>query len=371
MLSACVQEAQPDLTVGQPVATTTPVALPADPALRTGLIQYLGGRAGGVSAVLERDGVVEAVTIGVANSDEDPITVDTAFYVGSISKVFTATLVMRLADEGRIDLDQPLSAYLPDIKVGANATIRSLLSHRSGLPNYTDHESFVPDVLADRTRSWTPAEILLYVDASSDASSGGVNEPFSYSNTNYLLLGMLIEQTHGTDLDTVLQTEISGPLGLDHTVFAGHGVATPPALAAPYIGDPAEPGIAGTIFESIVADSGIAGMQYESTVSSGFAAGALVSTPTDLSMFLGALLGGELVSPESLDEMIAPQRGDYGLGIETLDIGGATTWLGHGGSIIGYHSIMAVDPETGDVLVIVTNNETLDPAGFARRFLGS
>ena len=323
----------------------------ADSALKAALIRFLGGQDGGVSAVIEQDDIIEVATVGVADSGGEPITAHTSFYVGSISKAFTATLVMKLVDAGRLGLDEPLSSYLPNAPAGADTTIRALLGHRSGIPNYTDHPGFFPDVLEDLTRSWEPAEMFEYVDE----PGVGLDQPFSYSNTNFVLLGMLIEHVHGKDLNSVLQAEIAEPLGLTNTVFAGRGVVTPPTVAAPFV--PGYP------------DSGVAGTPYESISSSAFAAGALISTPTELRLFLRALSAGALVSIESFEAMTAQQSTYYGLGIEIMDLDGDPVWLGHGGGIPGYRSIMALHPGTSDLIVVVTNNEELDPAEFVREFL--
>jgi D-alanyl-D-alanine carboxypeptidase len=328
------------------------VASAADAELEVALLAFLGDTEGGISAVFEQDGVVSWATVGVANSDGDLITPDTAFHVASISKAFTATLVMMLVDEGRVDLDERLSLYLPNTVVGADATVRALLGHRSGIPSYTESEG-IESIFDDLTRSFEPEEMLQFVAG----SRGGSGEPFYYSNSNFLLLGMLIEQLYGSDLNSVLQAEIAEPLGLTRTVFAGHGAVTPVGLAAPYV--PGHPG------------SGIAGTPYEAISSSAFAAGALVSTPSELRVFMTALLGGELVSDESLDEMTAPQAVFYGLGLEIMDLDGQSTRLGHGGAIAGYRSIMAVHPETGEILIMVANNELLDVAEFARELLAS
>jgi len=318
--------------------------------LEDALIEFLGGSDGGISAVLERDGRMDVVTVGVANSDGESITADTAFHVGSISKTLTATLVMMLVDDGRVELDEMLSAYLPETPVGADATVRSLLGHRSGIPSYTEVEG-IESIYDDLTRSFEPEEMLEFVTG----SRGSSNEPFYYSNTNYLLLGMLIEQLHGSDLNSVLQVEIAGPLGLTHTVFAGRGAATPRELAAPYVPDhPA---------------SGVAGTPYEAISSSAFSAGALVSTPSELRVFIKALIQGELVSDEGLAEMTATQAGFYGLGMEIMDLDTESTWLGHGGAIAGYRSIMAVARETGEVIIVVSNNQQIEVADFVRELL--
>jgi D-alanyl-D-alanine carboxypeptidase len=359
LLAACAQDGALDTaTTSQAVtstlvyASTTESDDPAESSFESALVELVGDQEGGASAVYEEGGVVEVVTAGVADSEGEQITADTPFHVGSISKTFTATLVMKLVDEGRLDLDAQLSAYMPDIEVGGGSTIRSLLGHRSGIPSYTEHSEFFPAVLGDLTRTWLPTEMLDYVDG----DSGDGPQSFSYSNTNFVLLGMLIESLHGKDLNSVLQAEIGQPLGLAITSFAGAGAASPQP-AAPFVPDYPESGVAGT--------------PYESVASSAFAAGALVSTPSELRLFLRALLNGELVSESSLAEMTRPQFEYYGLGIEVMDLEEESAWLGHGGAIPGYRSIMAAHPATGQLFVIVTNNELLDPAELVRQFLSS
>ena len=158
-------------------------------------------------------------------------TADTPFRVASISKPFVATIVLQLVDEGSVDLDETLSTYLPNTPIGGDVPIRMLLNHRSGLPNYTDQSAFITDVFEDRTRVFTPDEILAWVE---DAVTDEPDQHFAYSNTNYILLGQLIERVTGTDLDTALRQRISEPLGLEATRFAAVETANPDGLAAPW-----------------------------------------------------------------------------------------------------------------------------------------
>lgn len=126
-------------------------------------------------------------------------------------------MVLQLVDEGRVDLDEPLSAHLPDTPIGGDVTTRALLSHRSRLPNCTDVEGLIRDVLADRSRVLTPIDILSYIEA---VKPGESDQHFASSNTNDILLGQLVEHLDGADLNGALRNRVTEPLGLDATRFA-------------------------------------------------------------------------------------------------------------------------------------------------------
>jgi len=279
------------------------------------------------------------------------MTTATAFRVGSISKPFVATMVLQLVDEGRVDLDEPLSTYLPETPVGGDVTIRDLLRHRSGLPNYTASDDFFTDALADRARVFTPEEILGYIAAISPDRPG---QTFVYSNTNFILLGQLIEHVEATDLNTALIDRVGAPLGLEVTHFAVGG-------------EPAIDGLAGGWSPDVV--DGDPAAPYDSIASGAWAAGSLVSTSGELGTFMGALVGGELVSETALAEMTTPGPDDYGLGLGVLEISAGRRLYGHDGQIFGYLSFMAIEPGTGDTLVILTNNDALQPSELAERIL--
>jgi D-alanyl-D-alanine carboxypeptidase len=328
-------------TTGPPASSET--STPED--IDDVVADAVAGSSGGASVLLVRDGVETDVTAGVRNNAGDPMTASTPFRVGSISKPFVAVMVLQLVDEGRVDLDAPLRDYLPDTQVGADVTIRDLLSHRSGIPNYTDVKDFVDDVLANRARQFSPEDILGYV-ASIPPSPAG--QRFAYSNTNFVLLGQLIEHLEGVDLNTALQRRIATPLGLQATRFDTTAAEPVDGLAAGWsrdvlAGDPDDP--------------------YGSIASSAFAAGALVSTTGDLAAFLAALFGGKLMSGASLTEMTKMRPEGYGLGI-----GGGLDFafnpgqpaFGHGGAIPGYLAFMGIQPDNGDTLVVLVNNDDIN-----------
>jgi CubicO group peptidase (beta-lactamase class C family) len=115
--------------------------------------------------LVKRDGVTSTAVAGAANSAGDPITPDTPFLVASIGKPFVATMVLQLVDEGRVDLDVPLSTYLPDTPVGGDVAVRDLLSHQSGIPDYTLSPDWQADSRADSSRWFNAAEIVGYAAA--------------------------------------------------------------------------------------------------------------------------------------------------------------------------------------------------------------
>ncbi len=304
------------------------------------LADYVGEAEGGVAVLTVRNGETTVAAVGAANSSGDQISPEMPFRVGSIAKPFIATMILQMVDEGSIELDRPLGDYLPETQLAATTTVRSLLSHQTGIPNYTDQPTFFSDVLADISRSFTTGEILDYVV---DAEAGAPGE-FSYSNTNYILLGQLIEHIDDTSLNDSLQRRIAEPLGLTATAAVGRGVANPEGL------------VGGWSFGTL---SGAADAEYESIASSAWAAGALVSTVTDLEMFLTALFAGKLISPDGLAAMTDTGTTGYGLGLFDAQLGPGNPGYAHNGSIPGYSAIMGISPDSGDTIVILTNNDQI------------
>jgi D-alanyl-D-alanine carboxypeptidase len=323
------------------VGTATAASSSARSVLDDLLVDFAGDRDGGVAVLVAHDGIATTAATGVANDAGDEITPETPFRVGSISKPFVATMVLQLVDEGRVALDEPLSTYLPDTPIGAAVTIRALLSHRSGLPNYTDVGSTLDDALANRSRTFSPDEILASVAA---IPPDEPDQHFAYSNTNYILLGQLIEQLDATDLNTSLRQRITEPLKLDVTRFATGSDPAPAGVAAGW-----SPGVL----------DGDRDADYTSIASGAWAAGALVSTVGELATFLHALFAGELITARSLTEMTATGADGYGLGLFIASFDRGRTGYGHNGGIFGYTATMAIHPESGDTVVVATNNDRL------------
>lgn len=255
-------------------------------------------------------------------------------------------MVMQLVEEGQIELDSNLGAYLPNTTVGFNATIRNLLSHRAGIASYTNVPGFFDDVYSNPSYEYTPNDMLNYVVNDPVDTSGR----FAYSNTHYILLGQLIEALDGGDLSASLQRRITDPLNLDSTSFVIRDAQRPESMVPAW---------------SLPEFEGNFDRPYTSISSGAWAAGALASNVTDLETFLDALLDGTLVQPATLDQMRQFGPEGYGLGIFELNGDSGSVGIWHSGVIPGYNSIMAMTSDRETAVVVLSNNARMDVAAVA------
>jgi D-alanyl-D-alanine carboxypeptidase len=268
------------------------------------------------------------------------------FRVGSVTKSFVATVVLQLVGEGRLGLDDNLERWLPGlVPNGERITVRQLLNHTSGLYNYTDD-------LPEPRRRFRPRELVAIATGHRPLFAPGTQ--FSYSNTNYILAGMLVERVSGQRLADQLQQRIFQPLGLDDTELP----TTERRIAGPHVRGYAPPDKDWRVSDdpSRLVDV------TEMDTSWAWAAGAMVSTTADLARFYQALLGGQLLTPELLKQMRTtvdasqPGRGmRYGLGLEVLRPGCAVELWGHGGSLEGYQTTAFSTPDASRQLIMATN----------------
>ncbi|HWH00660.1 MAG TPA: serine hydrolase domain-containing protein [Pilimelia sp.] len=259
--------------------------------------------------------------------------------VGSITKTFVATTVLQLVGERRLRLDAPIGRYLPDVvrdARGRTVTVRMLLNHTSGIGNYTEEIlDTLEEVEATRTRTYRARELAAIGLSMSPTNAPGA--AFAYSNTNYILLGLLVERVTGRSVATEVSRRILRPLGLRHTYFPGTERRIRGPHARAYVPWPED----GQLRDFSVSNMTWAG-----------AAGALVSTPADLNRFFRALLQGRLLRPaqqaalRTTVPMVpdAPQVGGYGLGIYWLRTPCGTFW-GHDGGVIGHTTISLHSPD--------------------------
>ena len=196
--------------------------LTATPATRRALqkrLDQLRERYGvpGISVtMLFPDGSSWVGVSGLANvAAKAPVTASTSFAIASVSKTFTAALVLALAHDGTIDLDESVRTYLPDVKVNAKITVRQLLDHTSGLRDYFFHPAIDKKLLTDRGRVWDTADAMKHVGKAYFKPGTG----WHYSNTNYLVLGMLAERVGGAPLADQIRARFLEPLGLRHTWY--------------------------------------------------------------------------------------------------------------------------------------------------------
>jgi D-alanyl-D-alanine carboxypeptidase len=241
----------------------------------------------------------ESSGAAVAGSDA-PVPVDARFRMGSVTKAFVATVVLQLVAEHRLGLDDPVSSVLPGVLPYADLiTVRELLNHTSGVPEYlrTLPSPRSAEFLALRWRTWTAAELVARV-----ADQDVLFEPGTqarYSNTNYLLLGMIIERITGHTYATEIRHRIIRPLHLTHTTVPGTVPYLRGAHAHGYLT------IGGDLVDITDVNPSIMG-----------ASGEMISTTRDVNSFFEALFGGRLLPPALLEEMRTPAvRSPYGLGL--------------------------------------------------------
>lgn len=317
------------------------------------------GYPGALATVTKPDGTRVDVAVGVgdlATGEAPPL--DSEVRIASNTKMFTATIVMQLVEEGSVVLDEPVDTYLPGLLAGDGIdgtviTVRQLLQHTSGLPEYADQ--IAADAFGAQDMYVSPRDMLdIALERPAVFAPG---ERWEYSNTNYLTLGLLIERVTQRALPDQVDERIVEPLGLDRTYFPL----------------PGERELRGEHPELYHADvSGEFRAITEMDTSFAWAAGAIVSTPSDLNVFMQALLGGELVTAASLAEMreTAPAGDELnaqtasGLGLQShpLECGGLA-W-GHGGDIPGTQTRNAVGPDGTAVTIAVTSLPwaVVDPA---------
>ncbi len=299
---------------------------------------------GAVAVVLD-DGVVTRHSAGTSDiATGAGFVPDTHVRMGSLSKMFVAAAVLQLVGEGRIDLDQSIETYLPGRVRGdgidASAiTVRQLLRHQSGLPEYFNRGTPLP------TEPVTGEQLLDM--ALTHPAQFAPGTAMVYTNTNYIVAGLIIEAVTGAPAGDEVIRRTAVPLGLADTYFPAPGDTwLPVPFAHGYETD------GGHLTDVTEFNATAAGMS-----------GALVSTGEDVTAFLTALLNGQVVPPLLLDQMMVtvPQTDNaasfrYGLGLGQIDLPcGVTVW-GHGGDVFGYHSL-AVKPLDGPALSVTVTGD--------------
>lgn len=258
---------------------------------------------------------------------------DTRFQIGSVTKMFTAVAILQLVEQGKLQLHDPVRQHVPELPERfASITLHHLLSHTSGIASYTDDA----ELMAARERTHTPDEVLrTFVDQPLAFTPG---ERFAYSNSNYFLLGLVIERTSGQSYEGYLQAHVLGPAGMQRT-----GISADPELPNTAAGYVAE---GGALRPAARADDSLP-----------FAAGALRSTVSDLLAWERALAGHRLLTPASMQRLLTANLSDYAYGFTVVERDGATIQR-HDGGIDGFTSFFARIPERQLVIVALCNNES-------------
>lgn len=269
---------------------------------------------------------------------------ETIFRIGSISKTFTATLVMMAVDEGKIKLQDKISKYFSEVKNADKITVEMLLNHRSGIYNLTA----LPDYLSWNTHEFSRNELIEKISTFEGQFEPGT--AFDYSNSNYILLSVLLEKLYGKPFEEILNEKIIQALQLKRTAFFPKiDSKNNEAYSYYYTGDWAK--------------------SSETSVSIPLGAGGISSTPADLIQFGEALFGGQLLSKESLEKMKKLTEG-YGYGVFVLPFYDKIG-LGHTGGIDNFNSTWAYFEKEKVSFVVLSNGADYDTNNVAIALLSA
>ena len=268
---------------------------------------------------------------------------DTRFRIGSITKQFTAVAILQLAEAGKLRTEDPLSKYFPELPFAKKVTLHHLLTHTSGIFSYTDDEA----LMDSRDRPRTHAEVV-----ATFAGKPLLFEPgsaFRYSNSNYFLLGMVLEKVTGKSYEDYLRANVLGPAGMTRTGTVDAPDA--PNTAVGYTEDD----------DRIVPAHAV-------DMSTPFSAGALRSTANDLARWDRALASGVLLSTDAEQRRVSAVKDGYAYGVEVETVAGRHVEE-HGGGIDGFYSSFARVPSEHLAVIVLTNTDQFPPDHLAAAVL--
>jgi len=280
-----------------------------------------------------------------------PLSADNVFRIASVTKMFTAAMILKLAEAGKLSVDDSLAAYLSDFPNAGSITIRELLNHTSG----------VSDVVKDPQPGFSRRDVnvsTLVAEIQKRPLDFAPGTRMAYSNAGFILLGAVIEKVTGEPWQVAIEKEILGPLGLRHTQY---GASSPliPGRAAGY---------------STESRTGIVKNASFISITTPASAGALVSTVDDLRLWMRDLISGQVVGKRSFEQMMTPgpdlpgtrAASRYGLGMYVWKVRG-TRMIGHTGQIDGFASAVGYLPERDITVVVLANDDNFDAQTMGRR----
>ena len=305
------------------------------------ILTDMAGGGGMAATVMTADGTWSGAT-GKADGVRD-LRIDDQFAIASVTKSVIAAQVMQLVEAGELDLDDPATDHLPpDLDFDTNgATVRQLLGMHSGIPDYWPE--LKQSLSTDRQRVWKTADMLELVPA----ERGPAGAYFSYTNTNYLLLELVIEEVRGRPVVDVLRDGVLSIDGLERLIYQPDEVPTEP-MAMPNGESTAALTKGGGYLPSLA------------SATAGPTTGAMASDSPSLARWWRAFCSGEIVSQASLAEMTTLQDG-YGLGLYSPYAGA----VGHTGEDVGYVAWAGCLPEDGSVIIVLANHAVDDISGMA------
>ncbi len=322
-----------------------------------------------VDAIIEVEGIV-GLSVAVYSPDvgllrsasgdaigntPTALTPEHLLYAGSVTKTFVAATVLQLIDEGVLSPDDTLDLFYPDYPNADRITIHQMLGMTSGTFDYfrnAPDNPFIPVLMSDITYLWTPDEIITTAASVGQPAAPGTTH--TYSNTDYILLGRIIEMTTSNPLHVELRTRLFDPLGMTSSYLAGVE-NVPTATAQGYVRDAAF--LFGAVEPRVTTREDYVGLEQLS-----WAAGGLISSPADLAIGMYGLMTGPILPVELRDEMttrrVLPSESGaiYGYGVEFIETVSGTG-IGHSGSLPGYASLTLYIVEHDLSIAVMTNDE--------------
>lgn len=284
----------------------------------------------GSAAISHNDSIIYSKYVGYINIDsKEEINQDTKFRIGSVTKTFTATLIIKAIEEGKLKFSDKLEKYYPEIKNADKITIEQLLKHRSGIYNFTEktiNKEWEQDYHSEK-------EFLEYI--TNDESDFEPETEYKYSNTNYALLGFILQKVYHKSFADILDEKICKPLQLKNTYYT-------------YEVDPSKnEALSYNIQNTYIRNSKINFSNHPGS-------GGIASTVADLNKFIFALFNEKLISKQSLEQMLPKEKGAYGMGIEKLTFDNPIGYT-HNGRIENYFSEYLYFPEENLGIVTLSN----------------
>lgn len=330
------------------VATTTFAHAGIDDATRARLQRAVDSvqkaeKIQGVSAAVVINDDIWAGTAGESFAGRSMQT-EMTLGIGSNTKTLIAVTLLRLQEQGLVDLDAPISTWVPrHPNIDSTITVRQLLNHSSGIGDYSAEQKYRDSCLADPTHVWTPLELMSLIPKQQFAPGTS----WTYCNTNYFLAGIIAQEVSGLSLYQLFRRELFNPLAMSSTrLFPDEQITG--ELAHRWMGG---------------RDAFNVPMQAE--WSGAWAAGAVISTASEMAQFYEALFSGKFLNPASMAQLTAfSGSNDYGLGISRKMVGGSEV-IGHTGEIRGYSSVIFRVPNLRANIVVLTNSIPSNPLGVA------
>ncbi len=315
--------------------------------------QYPADGPGAAVLVTRKGQVIYKKAVGMADMELDvPLKTDHVFRIGSVTKQFTAAAILKLAEQGKLNLQDEITRFIPDYPTkGKKITVEHLLNHTSGIKSYTSMEEWTPMV---HRKDFTPTELVdFFKNQPMDFDPG---TQYRYNNSGYILLGVIIEKISGKSYGAFIDEEFFKPLGMRHSYY-GHVKPLIKNRANGYTeGEP----------------SGFANADYLS-MTQPYAAGSIMSTVEDLVTWTQAVHGGKVLKPESLKKAFTPNilpdgtNTYYGYGWQIGNMMGSQT-IEHGGGIHGFLSMLLYVKEEDVCVAILTNCDCNGPEPLADKF---